>query len=114
MLIEETSSTVGKMSAAVMKIGVVKMRIAAVKMSGGMQIKSVSVLKSAEELMSTDASMRSVNARRLASRRWSRANVPLPRGPARKMIGVLEIDGLIALRWFLLPPPTSTPLDLLM
>jgi hypothetical protein len=30
------------------------------------------------------------------------------------MIGVLEIDGLIALRWFLLPPPTSTPLDLLM
>jgi hypothetical protein len=97
-----------------MKTGALKMRISAVKRSDDMQIKSVSVLKSAEESMSADASMRSGNARRLASQRWSRTNVPLPRGPARKMIGVLEIDGLIALRWFLLPPPTSTPLDLLM
>jgi hypothetical protein len=114
MLIEETSSAAGKTSAATMKTGVVKMRIAAVKRSGDMQIKSVAILKSAEESMSADASMRSANARRLASRRWSRANVPLPRGPARKMISVLEIDGLIALRWFLVAPPTSTPLDLLM
>jgi hypothetical protein len=114
MLTEETSSAVGKTSAAVMKTGVAKTRTDVVKRSDGMQIKSVSDLKSAEDLMSADALMKSVNARRLSSRRGSRANVPLPRDPARKMICVLEIDGLIALRWFLVPPPTSTPLDLLM
>ncbi|KAK1612124.1 hypothetical protein QYE76_035797 [Lolium multiflorum] len=113
MLTTETSNAVGKTSVAVMKTGAVKKRIAAVKRSIGMQIKSVSLLKNAEELMSADASTRSVNARRLASQRWSRVSVPLPRGPARKMNCVLEIDGLIALRWFLVPPPTSTPLVLL-
>jgi hypothetical protein len=47
MLIEETSSVVGKMSAAAKKIGGVKMRIVVVKKSGIMLIRSASALRNA-------------------------------------------------------------------
>jgi hypothetical protein len=79
-----------------------------------MQIKSVSASKSAEEMMSVDALMRSVSVRRPASRRWLRVNMRWLRRLARKMSCALEIDGLIVPRWFLELPPTTTLLALLM
>jgi hypothetical protein len=112
MQIEEMSSAVGKMSAAVMKNGVAKMRIGAVKRSDDMQIKSASDSRSAEGRMNAGAWMKSVNAKQPVSRRGLHASEPLLRNLAKMMNCVLEIDGHIARRWFLVPPPTSILLDL--
>jgi hypothetical protein len=112
MQIEEMSSIAGKMSGAVRKIGVAKMRIGAVKRSDDMQIKSISDLRSAEGWMNAGAWMMSVNAKQPVFRRGLHVSEPLPRDLAKMMNCVLEIDGHIARRWFLVPPPTSTLLDL--
>jgi hypothetical protein len=102
------------MSAAAMKIGVVKMRIIAVKKSGVMLIRSVSALRNAGGLKSEDALMRSASARQRVSQRERRMIVLLLRGIARKRSSVLVIDGLIAPRWLLEPFPTLLLPDLMM
>jgi hypothetical protein len=111
-LIEEMNSGVGKRSVAVMKNGVAKMRIGAVKRSDDMQIKSASDSRSAGGKMNAGVWMKSVNAKQPVSRRGLHASELLLRNLAKMKNCVLEIDGHIARRWFLVPPPTSTLLDL--
>jgi hypothetical protein len=112
MQIDGMNSVDGKMSAAVRKIGVAKTRIGAVKRSDDMQIKSASDSRSAGGKMNAGVWMKSVNAKQPVSRRGLHASELLLRKLAKMKNCVPEIDGHTARRWFLVPPPTSTPLDL--
>jgi hypothetical protein len=92
------SSAGGKKNAAVMKNGVTMMRFVVVKRNGDRLTKNASVLRSAEDLMSVVASTMSANVKRPASRSELRVSMLWLRELARRMICVLEIDGLTAPR----------------
>jgi hypothetical protein len=92
------NSAVGKTSAVVKKIGVVMKKFVVEMKRGAWHIRSASISKSAEELRSVVALMKIASVRPSESLRRRRENVPLLRGPARKMSCAPEIAGLIVLK----------------
>jgi ATP/maltotriose-dependent transcriptional regulator MalT len=107
-------SAIGKMSAAVKKIGVMMKKSVEEMMRGAWQIRSASVSKSAEEPRSVIALMKIASVKLSESQRRRRVSAPLVRGSARKKSCEIEIGGLIVLKWFLVPHPTRCLPDLQM